>query len=50
LDKKIVCHITTVHNTFDMRIFYKECKSLAKYFGTVYLIAPSKEGYEIDGV
>ena len=33
-----------------MRIFYKERKSLAKYFGTVYLIAPSKEGYKIDGV
>lgn len=50
MDKKIVCHITTVHNTFDTRIFYKECKSLAKYFGTVYLIAPSREEYKIDGV
>ena len=50
MDKKIVCHITTVHDTFDTRIFYKECKSLAKYFGTVYLIAPSREDYEINGV
>jgi glycosyltransferase involved in cell wall biosynthesis len=50
LNKKIVCHITTVHNAFDTRIFYKECKSLAKYFGTVYLIAPSREDFEIDGV
>jgi len=50
LDKKIVCHITTVHNAFDTRIFYKECRSLAKYFGTVYLIAPSREDFEIDGV
>jgi len=50
LDEKRICHITTVHNTFDTRIFYKECKSLAKYFGTVYLIAPSREDYEINGV
>jgi len=50
LDKKIVCHITTVHNAFDTRIFYKECKSLAKYFGTVYLIAPSDKNDTVDGV
>ena len=45
-----ICHITTVHNAFDTRIFYKECKSLAKYFGTVYLIAPFDKNDKIDGV
>jgi len=25
-----VCHISTVHSVFDTRIFYKECKTLAK--------------------
>jgi len=48
--KNEICHITTVHNAYDTRIFYKECRSLAKYFGTVYLIVPSDKNYEIDGV
>ena len=35
-----VCHITSVHPAKDVRIFYKECTSLAKVY-EVYLIAPN---------
>ena len=45
-----IAHITTLHSAFDTRILYKECKSLAKYFKEVYLIAPSEENFEIDKV
>lgn len=35
---KKVCHITSVHKRYDTRIFYKECKHLAKFGYDVYLI------------
>lgn len=44
MKNKRVVHITTVHNVLDTRIFYKECKSAAKY-SEVYLIAPTKENF-----
>jgi len=33
-----VCHISTVHNRYDPRIFYKECSSLAKANYKVFLV------------
>lgn len=36
--KKVVCHISTVHPHYDTRIFYKECRSLAKQGYKVYFI------------
>lgn len=38
-----VCHITTVHAWNDIRIFRKECASLAKLGYDVHLIAPVKD-------
>jgi len=47
-----ICHITTVHPVYDVRIFRKECISLKKYGFDVHLIVPSggeeyKEGIYI---
>ncbi len=45
-----VCHISTLHSRYDVRIFHKECKSLAKHY-SVYLIVADGLGSEVkDGV
>jgi glycosyltransferase involved in cell wall biosynthesis len=45
--KRIVCHISTVHPSTDIRIFEKECQSLAKAGHDVVLIARHKRIEEI---
>lgn len=50
-----VCHITCVHPADDIRIFFKECRTLAKAGYNVSLIAPGtkcekKEGIRIVGI
>lgn len=46
-----ICHITTVHTRYDVRIFIKECKSLAKVYNDVNLIVADGKGNEtIDGI
>ncbi len=49
--KAKICHITTVHPRYDVRIFHKECKSLAKAGYDVHLIVADGKGDEIkDGI
>ena len=45
-----VCHITTAHNSKDVRIFHKECKSLAKAGYQVTLIVINGDSFKEDGV
>src|SRR5580704_12068965 len=50
IDQKIkICHLTSVHRATDTRIFYKECRSLAKVY-QVSLIALAEKSEEVDGV
>jgi len=37
-----ICHITTVHTRYDIRIFIKECVSLARAGHEVILIVNDK--------
>ncbi|UCH97117.1 MAG: glycosyltransferase, partial [Candidatus Aminicenantes bacterium] len=41
--KSKVCHLTSVHLAYDIRVFYKECKSLARAGYEVVLIARHKK-------
>lgn len=46
-----VCHVTSVHNRYDVRIFHKECKSLAKKgFDVTLLVNDMLEDELNDGV
>jgi glycosyltransferase involved in cell wall biosynthesis len=45
-----VCHLTSVHRAYDIRVFYKECKSLAKAGYEVVLIARHDKSETIEGV
>ena len=45
-----VCHISTAHPPFDVRIFHKECVSLAKAGFDVYLVVTHDKAETVQGV
>ncbi|KRQ87437.1 Alpha-D-kanosaminyltransferase [Caloramator mitchellensis] len=40
-----ICMLTSSHNIFDNRIYYKEILSLKKYYDDIYLIAPGDKDF-----
>lgn len=48
--KERVCHISTVHPSTDVRIFYRECRSLAKDGYEMHLVIPCEQSCVKDGV
>ena len=44
------CILTSAHPALDVRIFHKECKSLARAGYEVTLVAPHRESQRIDGI
>lgn len=44
---KNICHLTTVHKRYDVRIFFKMCSTLAKSGFVVHLVVADGKGNEI---
>lgn len=43
-----LCHLTSVHSRFDIRIFHKECASLARKGFMVNLVVADGKGDEVN--
>lgn len=48
--KRVCCHLTSVHGPHDIRIFIKECRSLTSIFDEVHFIVPNGVSTIVDGV
>lgn len=47
---KKICHVTSVHPRYDIRIFEKECKSLSKYYDVQLVVADDLGDEIIDDI
>ena len=48
---KKVCHVTSVHPRYDVRIFHKQCKSLSNHgFDVTLLVNDDLQDEIIDGI
>jgi len=47
---KRVCHITTVHPRYDVRIFHKECRSLSSTYEVHLIVADGKGDETVEGI
>ncbi|MCR1935232.1 glycosyltransferase family 4 protein [Clostridium tepidum] len=45
-----ICHISTAHPTFDTRIYYKECRTIAKNEYDIYLLIANDKDEIVDDV
>jgi len=45
-----VCHLSSVHNWFDERVFHKEMKSLRKIGYKVSFVVQQKQNVQVDGI
>lgn len=45
-----IVHLSTIHRALDVRIFYKECQTLAKAGYEVHLLVPNPPAQQLEGV
>ncbi|MBD2297076.1 glycosyltransferase family 4 protein [Nostoc sp. FACHB-190] len=45
-----IVHLSTIHQALDVRIFYKECQTLAKAGYEVHLLVPNPPAEQLEGV
>lgn len=48
--KKRICHISTLHPRYDVRIFHKQCKSLTKNYDVHFIVADGQGDEVKDGI
>lgn len=50
MNKVRICHMTSVHPRYDVRIFLKECKYLSVYYDVYLLVADGKGNEEFENI
>lgn len=50
MNKVKVCHLTSAHPRFDVRIFHKECSSLAKVYDVSLVVADGEANAVVSGI